>query len=133
MDLTYDPVAKTITNDQNWDNYGILSIPFSLSYQAGTVASTSTYGVPLEQTNYLINDDGTIDTSTERKGTFYLKYSSGVAPIVMKGVLYRGRYSTDNTALWDRESEYLWATDFKYPPRVNYFNEIVTLTDLFKN
>ena len=127
---TYDPVAKTITNDQNWDNYGILSIPFSLSCQAGTVAATtSTYGVPLEQTNYLVNDDGTIDTSTERKGTYYLKYSSGVAPVVIKGLLYGGDYSTNNTALWERESEHLWVIDFKYPIQVTDFNEIVSLTD----
>lgn len=127
---TYDPVAKTITNDQNWNSYGILSIPFSLSYQAGKVSSdTSTYGVPLEQTNYLVNDDGTIDTSTERKGTLYLKYSSGVEPFVMKGLLDGGHYSTNNTTLWEREDEHLWVMDFKYPIQATAFNEVVSLTD----
>ena len=75
-DWTYDPVNHTITQDVTM-NVGALSYLLKFTAkQNGTqsVNGTNYTRLSIPQTTYLVNDDGTVDMSTERKSFVYKAY-----------------------------------------------------------
>ena len=75
-DWTYDPVNHTITKD-TIANSGAPSYmsKFTIKYDGTQTVNGNSYtDVFIPQTNYLVNDDGTVDLSTERKSKVYKSY-----------------------------------------------------------
>ena len=75
-DWTYDPVNHTITKD-TVANSGAPSymLKFTIKHDGTQTVSENSYtDVFIPQTNYLVNDDGTVDLSTERKSKVYKTY-----------------------------------------------------------
>ena len=73
---TYDPVNHTITQDVTM-NVGALSylLKFTAKHNGTqSVNGTNYTTVNIPQTTYLINDNGTVDMSTERKSFVYKTY-----------------------------------------------------------
>lgn len=75
-DWTYNPVAHTITKDIDMPNGAISYFTkFTAKHNGTQSVSASNYTtIYIPQTNYLINDDGTVDMSTERKSRIYKSY-----------------------------------------------------------
>ena len=75
-DWTYDPVNHTITQDVAM-NVGALSfiLKFTAKHDGTQSVNASNYStIYIPQTNYLINDDGSVDMSTETKSRIYKSY-----------------------------------------------------------
>ena len=75
-DWTYDPVNHTITQDVAM-NVGALSfiVKFTAKHDGTQSVNASNYTtLYIPQTNYLINDDGSVDMSTETKSRIYKSY-----------------------------------------------------------
>ena len=75
-DWTYDPVNHTITKD-TVANSGAPSymLKFTIKHDGTQTVNGNSYtDVFIPQTNYLVNDDGTVDLSTERKSKVYKTY-----------------------------------------------------------
>ena len=75
-DWTYDPVNHTITKD-TVTNPGTPSymLKFTIKHDGTQTVNENSYtDVFIPQTNYLVNDDGTVDLSTERKSKVYKSY-----------------------------------------------------------
>ena len=73
---TYDPVNHTITQDVT-TNVGALSflVKFTAKHNGTqSVNGTNYTRLSIPQTTYLVNDDGTVDMSTERKSFVYKAY-----------------------------------------------------------
>lgn len=75
-DWTYDPVAHTITKDIDMPPGAISYFTkFTAKHDGTQSVNASNYTtVYIPQTNYLINDDGSVDMSTERKSRVYKSY-----------------------------------------------------------
>ena len=75
-DWTYDPVNHTITKDTIINPGGIsYKLKFTIKYDGTQTVNENRYtDVFIPQTNYLVNDDGTVDLSTERKSKVYKSY-----------------------------------------------------------
>ena len=75
-DWTYDPVAHTITKDIDMPPGAISYFTnFTAKHDGTQSVNASGYStIYIPQTNYLINDDGSVDMSTERKSRVYKSY-----------------------------------------------------------
>ena len=75
-DWTYDPVAHTITKDIDMPPGAISYFTnFTAKHDGTQSVNASGYStIYIPQTNYLINDDGGVDMSTERKSRVYKSY-----------------------------------------------------------
>jgi len=75
-DWTYDPVNHTITKDTIINPGGIsYKLKFTIKYDGTQTVNENRYtDVFIPQTNYLVNDDGTVDLGTERKSKVYKSY-----------------------------------------------------------
>ena len=72
---TYNAADHTITQDVPRNNRGNFFLDFTVKFNS-TQSVNDTTGIRLDfpQTNYLINDNGTLDMSTERKSKVYKNY-----------------------------------------------------------
>ena len=75
-DWTYDPVNHTITKDTITNPGGVsYMLKFTIKHDGTQTVNENSYTyVFIPQTNYLVNDDGTVDLSTERKSNVYKSY-----------------------------------------------------------
>ena len=75
-DWTYDPVNHTITKDTITNPGGVsYMLKFTIKHDGTQTVNENSYTyVFIPQTNYLVNDDGTVDLSTERKSKVYKSY-----------------------------------------------------------
>ena len=72
---TYNAADHTITQDVPRNNRGNFFLDFTVKFNSTQSVNDTTWTrLDFPQTNYLINDNGTLDMSTERKSKVYKSY-----------------------------------------------------------
>ena len=72
---TYNASDRTITQDVPRNNRANFFLDFTVKFNSTQSVNETTWTeLDFPQTNYLINDNGTLDMSTERKSKVYKSY-----------------------------------------------------------